>query len=89
MKMVSGAFKRRKIESEINIGTKILIPIIFSPSAMLMQKIVRKKLIYVTYEGDEHLDNNYYYSHSDNCKPYGLGAQDRKDRCPPKNPYAV
>ena len=43
----------------------------------------------VTYEGDENLDNNYYYSHSDNCKPYGLGAQDRKDRCPPKNPYSV
>lgn len=41
----------------------------------------------VQYENDEDLKkNNYYHDYSQNCTPYGLGGQDRRDRIPPTTP---
>ena len=41
----------------------------------------------VQYPNDKDLKkNNYYYDYSQNCTPYGLGGQDRRDRIPPANP---
>ena len=41
----------------------------------------------VKYPNDKDLKkNNYYYDYSQNCTPYGLGGQDRRDRVPPANP---
>ena len=41
----------------------------------------------VQYPNDKDLKkNNYYYDYSQNCTPYGLGGQDRRDRVPPANP---
>lgn len=44
----------------------------------------------VQYENDEDLKkNNYYHDYSQNCTPYGLGGQDRRDRIPPATPTNV
>ena len=41
----------------------------------------------VQYPNDKDLKkNNYYHDYSQNCTPYGLGGQDRRDRIPPANP---